>query len=259
MLVSMKILAMLVGALALAPSAAAGPEAQAPKCPPASLIDAAAGMTKAGLKDSYGGRITRLNGPGWNLTCKFYAVRGAGASKIGVTVDISYEVGIDRETFDFSRGLDKKRGAVVSTVHGVGDAAYGATFKKSGMINLVALAGITRVTVISYFFDNTAGVDRTLPLATSVAVARKVIELLPAVAMHDLRVRVNGKGVVSGGSISCPGACSTRRPEGTKVTLTAKAAAGWVFQNWAGDCRGAGSCSVTLREDADVTAVFVRR
>jgi Divergent InlB B-repeat domain len=75
-----------------------------------------------------------------------------------------------------------------------------------------------------------------------------------------LTVSVAGKGsgtvTSSPAGVSCPGTCSATDSPGTKVTLTAKAAAGSKFTGWSGACSGTGSCSVTLGADQAVTATF---
>jgi Divergent InlB B-repeat domain len=66
----------------------------------------------------------------------------------------------------------------------------------------------------------------------------------------------NGAGRVTGSGISCPGACSSSYPGGTKVTLTAAAAAGSTFSGWSGACSGTGACNVTMSAARQVAASF---
>jgi hypothetical protein len=84
-------------------------------------------------------------------------------------------------------------------------------------------------------------------------------------APHFLTVGITGSGSVksSPAGITCTnegGQCSKAFPDGKKVTLTAKAATGWVFQNWSGSCAaGAGKkpCIVTVNAAKNVTANFI--
>lgn len=77
---------------------------------------------------------------------------------------------------------------------------------------------------------------------------------------HILTVHKAGAG--TGGvtsesdGIDCGATCTGRWEEGTDVTLTATADGDSVFAGWAGDCTGHGPCTLTLGEDASVTAVF---
>lgn len=65
-----------------------------------------------------------------------------------------------------------------------------------------------------------------------------------------------GTGKVSGGGISCPGACSVNVAPGGTVALTAVPAGGSAFAGWSGPCTGTGACTVTLSSDQSVTATF---
>ena len=69
-----------------------------------------------------------------------------------------------------------------------------------------------------------------------------------------------GNGAVSSfpPGISCPsgGGCPRASfPQGTRVTLTATAANGSVFEGWSGACAGQ-TCEVTMDRDTSVTAIF---
>ncbi|MEV4314894.1 hypothetical protein [Actinocrispum sp. NPDC049592] len=70
-----------------------------------------------------------------------------------------------------------------------------------------------------------------------------------------LSVASPANGSVSGGGIQCPGKCFVDVPKGTRITLTATPAAGFVFGTWTGDCSGA-ACSVTMDGPHTVSATF---
>jgi hypothetical protein len=79
------------------------------------------------------------------------------------------------------------------------------------------------------------------------------------VGTHTLTVTVAGEGTVTSGpkGISCPGTCSGSFKEGSKVSLKAKAAAGFVFTSWSGGgCSGTAPCKVAMAGDQAVTATF---
>jgi hypothetical protein len=56
--------------------------------------------------------------------------------------------------------------------------------------------------------------------------------------------------------ISCGSKCSFSYADGTKVTLTAKAAPGSTFVGWKGACSGTGPCELTMSAARHVSATF---
>ena len=81
---------------------------------------------------------------------------------------------------------------------------------------------------------------------------------LSSTATHVLTVSLtgNGKGTVTGSSISCPGSCSHSYATGTSVTLAAAPASCSSFAGWSGACSGGGACTVLISSDQAVTARF---
>ena len=72
-----------------------------------------------------------------------------------------------------------------------------------------------------------------------------------------LTVVVNGGGVVTGGGINCPGACTAVPPTGSQVLLTAAAGTSAVFTGWlGGGCTGVGACAVNVDVAKTVSATF---
>lgn len=66
-----------------------------------------------------------------------------------------------------------------------------------------------------------------------------------------------GAGLVSGGGINCPSACSSSEPLGSQVTLTATPASGSTFSGWSGSgCGGTGTCTLIMNAPQSVTATF---
>ncbi len=56
--------------------------------------------------------------------------------------------------------------------------------------------------------------------------------------------------------IACGSKCTSPYVGGTQVTLTAKAASGYVFTGWSGACSGVGTCTVTVSGTVSVSATF---
>jgi uncharacterized repeat protein (TIGR01451 family) len=73
-----------------------------------------------------------------------------------------------------------------------------------------------------------------------------------------LSVSTSGNGRVSSvpSGIDCGSACAATFATGTAVTLAATPSTGSVFKGWGGACSGTGSCAITLRGAASVTASF---
>lgn len=76
----------------------------------------------------------------------------------------------------------------------------------------------------------------------------------------DVSTQNDGTGVVTTApaGIDCGTTCSHAFGYGTKVTLTATAAAGSSFAGWSGDCVGKASCILTMTAAHLVTGSFVK-
>ena len=77
--------------------------------------------------------------------------------------------------------------------------------------------------------------------------------------VHTLSVSHDEGGSVAseGPGIACGSACSAQLADGSGVTLTATAAAGYQFAGWSGGgCSGTGPCALTLYGDTGVHASF---
>jgi len=77
---------------------------------------------------------------------------------------------------------------------------------------------------------------------------------------HRATVVVQGKGRVTSApaGLDCDSAtCSANFDDGSSVSLTATASAGYTFAGWGNDCSGTGTCSLSLSRDVNVFANFV--
>ncbi len=83
----------------------------------------------------------------------------------------------------------------------------------------------------------------------------------PTPRLNELDVTIGGSGTVASdpaGLIQCPmGRCSTAVTRG-RIELEPAAQPDWVFEEWRGACKGAGSCVVSLTRTRSVQAVFKR-
>jgi hypothetical protein len=84
----------------------------------------------------------------------------------------------------------------------------------------------------------------------------------PKPATIPLLVSFSGRGQVTStpaGLIDCGSNCWTSFSGGGQVTLAAAPASDFVFDGWAGDCSGTGTCAVALTSLRNVVAVFKPR
>lgn len=80
----------------------------------------------------------------------------------------------------------------------------------------------------------------------------------PPVVNFPLAVARTGSGSLTSNpvGIACGADCAESYAFGTRVTLPATPAAGWIFDGWSGACSGTGFCSVSMFAARDAAAVF---
>jgi FtsP/CotA-like multicopper oxidase with cupredoxin domain len=82
---------------------------------------------------------------------------------------------------------------------------------------------------------------------------------------YTLTVTKSGSGIGTVLSSSLPGGidcgtdCTESYNNGTKVSLSAIPDTGFTFLGWSGDCTGAGTCTVKMKTDRNVTATFEKK
>jgi uncharacterized repeat protein (TIGR02543 family) len=100
--------------------------------------------------------------------------------------------------------------------------------------------------------SSTATCNLTITSATSV-----VATFEPEYTLSVTASPSGGGSVSDGGSLHCPGTCSQQYAQGTNVTLTATAAAGYALSSWSSCPSPSGAtCQVTMNGAASVTATF---
>jgi subtilisin family serine protease len=91
---------------------------------------------------------------------------------------------------------------------------------------------------------------------------RSVTAIFDRVPVHVLSYRAEGSGTGTlsithrTGQETCTGTCTRNFTDRSVVTLRAVALAGSRFRGWGGACRGTGTCALSLRGPATVTARF---
>lgn len=87
---------------------------------------------------------------------------------------------------------------------------------------------------------------------------QNVAATFTATRTYTLSVNRNGNGSVTSApaGVACGNDCSEAYAAGTTVALTAAPAKGRKFSGWGGDCKGTGSCIVTMSKARTVSATF---
>ena len=147
-------------------------------------------------------------------------------------------------------------GKVTGVPAGISCGFYcSATFITGTSITLSAAAG----TGSSFSGWSGEGCSGTGTCTVNMTAARTVTATF-TLNTYSLSVSTTGSGSISSSpaGINCGTDCSERYNYGTRVTLTANPAAGWVFGSWGDRCLGdvATSCPVTVDADKSVSARF---
>jgi hypothetical protein len=104
-----------------------------------------------------------------------------------------------------------------------------------------------------------------LVLASAAGAARTKAQPPPTLGAHrlaeselEVTIRGGGRVVSSPAGIDCPGTCSAHFPDNTKVTLTAKPASGYTFDQWSGPCTGSDpTCPVFVTPAGKVSVIAI--
>jgi len=87
--------------------------------------------------------------------------------------------------------------------------------------------------------------------------SNEVSKVIPGpVISYTLLTNISGNGRVTGTNISCGTACSYLYVSGTKISLLAAPATGYIFAGWSGACTGTSACQIIMSAAKTVTATF---
>ena len=135
----------------------------------------------------------------------------------------------------------------------------------TGAVNYVPNAGYTGPDSFTYQADD--GIYPASNVATaSITVRPKADHPSPSPSPTptptfelNLSKAAGGRVTSDPAGINCPNDCTGDFAEGTQVTLTAKARAGWEFKRWRYRCKGQGEvCMIDVTSNFRAMAVFVR-
>ncbi len=158
-------------------------------------------------------------------------------------------------SLNVSLGRSTGPGSVTSATPGIAcPPACATTFQQGAQVELQASPGA------GARFVGWSGGCTTDPCVVTMSTAQTVVALFAA--QVELRVAVkrvagaNGTVESRPAGIACPSDCATTVDSGTRIRLTAKPAKGSAFRGWDGACAGKASCTVTVADATNVTAVF---
>ncbi|MEE4639108.1 MAG: FG-GAP repeat protein, partial [Wenzhouxiangella sp.] len=184
------------------------------------------------------------------------------AAIVGAYTEDSASTGVDGDQTDNSAS---DSGAVYAFVRGSSGAWSQLAYLKASNAEVfdrfgraVAVSGSTIVAAADTESSGAEGVDGHQD-NNDVSGSGAVYLFTPP--DRELEVTRIGQGQVISdpAGIQCPSNCQIDFPFDIQVELSAIAAPGWRFDQWAGGCTGSGSCQVTMDEDRLVGARFIRQ
>ena len=134
----------------------------------------------------------------------------------------------------------------------------------TGAVNYVPNAGYTGPDSFTYQADDSIAYPASNVATANITVRPRAEHPSPAPSptptfVLNLSKAVGGRVTSDPAGINCGNDCTGDFAEGTQVTLTAKARAGWEFKRWRYRCKGQGKvCTIEVTSNFRAMAVFVR-
>lgn len=154
-------------------------------------------------------------------------------------------------------------GTITGTIPGIaGNAGIhcGTTCEMNFPLNNPALTTtLTATPAVGYVFTGWTGAcKKTATCTVAMTKAQTVTATFKQAFTLSVTLSGSGSGVVTSkpAGINCGTDCNENHVSNTKVTLSATAAKNSSFAGWTGACIGTKTCSVTMAEAKDVTAMF---
>ncbi len=196
--------------------------------------------------------LTASPTPGWSFTGWTGACTGTGPCSVTMADPRTVTATFAPPDTVYAVAVAAGGGTVTSDVPGIvcGEACV-ASFGAGVPVTLTASGPVT------WGGACTGSGACVVPVTRARSVTAAIGGVQPT--QTPLAVSVTGKGsIVSSIGISCGTACGALVPVGSRTTLQAVPAAGWILAGWSGSCRRvAASCVVLARGAASVVASFV--
>jgi hypothetical protein len=184
--------------------------------------------------------ITALPNSGYEFYEWSGACTGSGACQVTMDADRNVTAHFTAITHELTIGVDPVGGGTTSPAAGVHTYGYGT------------VVDITATPAVGYEFYEWSGACTGSGACQVTMDADKSVTAHFTTITYELTIGVDPVG----GGTTSPAVGVHTYGYGTVVDITAAPAAGYVFDQWSGDCSGPGTCSVTMDGPKSVTAHF---
>jgi uncharacterized repeat protein (TIGR02543 family) len=112
---------------------------------------------------------------------------------------------------------------------------------------------------LGYVFESWGGAcaGKPNPCALTMDATKAVTVTFKSVATRKISATAPANGSIQGSGLSCGTTCSAPQTTGSKPSIVAAPATGYVFASWGGDCANQGqNCTLDMSADRTATATF---